>query len=111
MLDLAQSLNAPLAIIEKRRPSNEEKVETLNIIGDVKGKIALTFDDEKRERKGLAAAIAKHAINHDVAKCRVLVYVLTPDTAGEVREEIAQTVGDSAEIDDEIRGLFAALGG
>lgn len=44
--DFAARLNAPLAIIEKRRVGNEDRTETLNIIGDVKGKIALTVDDE-----------------------------------------------------------------
>jgi len=44
--DLAERLNAPLAIMEKRRISNDDKVETLNVIGEVDGKIALTVDDE-----------------------------------------------------------------
>jgi len=44
--DVAESLNAPLAIIEKRRLGNYDRTEILNVIGDVKGKTALTFDDE-----------------------------------------------------------------
>ena len=44
--DLAERLDAPLAIIEKRRVGNEDKSETLNVIGDVKGMRALTVDDE-----------------------------------------------------------------
>ncbi len=44
--DLAHNLNAPLAIMEKRRIGNEGKIETLNVIGDVKDRIALTVDDE-----------------------------------------------------------------
>ena len=44
--DMAERLKAPLAIIEKRRIGNAEMTETLNIIGDVEDKIALTFDDE-----------------------------------------------------------------
>lgn len=44
--DVAENLNAPLAIIEKRRLGNEDSTEILNVIGDVKGKTALTFDDE-----------------------------------------------------------------
>jgi len=44
--DLATRLNAPLAIIEKRRMGNEDATETLNIIGDVRGMRALTVDDE-----------------------------------------------------------------
>ncbi|HEY92278.1 MAG TPA: ribose-phosphate pyrophosphokinase [Dehalococcoidia bacterium] len=44
--DLAAKINAPLAIMEKRRVSNADQTETLNIIGEVKGKVALTVDDE-----------------------------------------------------------------
>ena len=44
--DVAERLNAPLAIIEKRRLGNHDQTETINIIGDVEGKVALTFDDE-----------------------------------------------------------------
>ncbi|RPJ62753.1 MAG: ribose-phosphate pyrophosphokinase [Dehalococcoidia bacterium] len=44
--DLAEKLDAPLAIIEKRRLGNMDTTETLNIIGDVKGKRAITVDDE-----------------------------------------------------------------
>ncbi|MBA7474997.1 Ribose-phosphate pyrophosphokinase [subsurface metagenome] len=44
--DLASRLNAPLAIVEKRRVGNVDKSETLNVIGDVAGKVALTVDDE-----------------------------------------------------------------
>jgi ribose-phosphate pyrophosphokinase len=44
--DMAARLKAPLAIIEKRRMGNNDQTETLNIIGDVAGKTAITFDDE-----------------------------------------------------------------
>jgi ribose-phosphate pyrophosphokinase len=44
--DMAAKLNAPLAIIEKRRVGNVDMTETLNIIGEVKGMRALTIDDE-----------------------------------------------------------------
>ncbi|MFC1965501.1 ribose-phosphate diphosphokinase [Chloroflexota bacterium] len=44
--DLAAFLNAPLAIMEKRRLGNADQTETLNVIGEVEGKIALTVDDE-----------------------------------------------------------------
>ena len=41
---LADFLKAPIAIIEKRRPKPGE-AEVMNIIGDVRGKIALMIDD------------------------------------------------------------------
>ncbi len=44
--DFAARLKAPLAIMEKRRLDNAGQTETLNVIGDVKGKVALTVDDE-----------------------------------------------------------------
>ncbi len=44
--DLAAKLDAPLAIVEKRRVGNVDRSEALNIIGEVGGKLALTVDDE-----------------------------------------------------------------
>ncbi|UCB42837.1 MAG: ribose-phosphate pyrophosphokinase [Dehalococcoidales bacterium] len=44
--DMAARLDAPLAIIEKRRLGNTDKTEILNVIGDVEGRPALAFDDE-----------------------------------------------------------------
>jgi len=44
--DLAAKLNAPLAIMEKRRVGNVDRTETLNVIGEVEGRVALTVDDE-----------------------------------------------------------------
>jgi len=44
--DLAAKLNAPLAIMEKRRVGNVGQTETLNVIGEVEGRVALTVDDE-----------------------------------------------------------------
>jgi ribose-phosphate pyrophosphokinase len=44
--NVAQSLDAPLAIIEKRRLGNKESSEALNLIGDVQGREAILVDDE-----------------------------------------------------------------
>jgi ribose-phosphate pyrophosphokinase len=44
--DLAEKLGAPLAIMEKRRVDNVDQAETLNVIGEVEGRVALTVDDE-----------------------------------------------------------------
>ena len=44
--NFAERINAPLAIIEKRRLGNNDRVETLNVIGNVEGKHAILFDDE-----------------------------------------------------------------
>ncbi len=42
----AEILEAPLAVIEKRRPGNQDMAELLNVIGDVRGKRAIIVDDE-----------------------------------------------------------------
>ncbi len=46
--NFAQALNLPLAIIEKRRiqQKNGSRAKALNVIGDVKGKNCILFDDE-----------------------------------------------------------------
>jgi ribose-phosphate pyrophosphokinase len=44
--DLATRLNAPLAIMEKRRLGNNDRTQTLNVIGDVEGMVSLIVDDE-----------------------------------------------------------------
>ena len=56
--DLAAKLNAPLAIMEKRRLGNDDKTETLNVIGDVKGRTALTVDDEIDTAGSLVGVVA-----------------------------------------------------
>jgi len=44
--DIAARLDVPLAIMEKRRIGNDDRTETLTVIGDVKGKNALIVDEE-----------------------------------------------------------------
>jgi len=55
--DVAANLEAPLAIIEKRRLGNTDATETLNIIGEVQGMRALTVDDEVDTASSLIGAI------------------------------------------------------
>jgi ribose-phosphate pyrophosphokinase len=55
--DMAERLNAPLAIIEKRRIGNVDIAETLDLIGDVEGKRALTIDDEIDTAGSLVGAV------------------------------------------------------
>src|SRR3954468_20023499 len=42
----AEILDAPLAIIEKRRIGNLDRAELMNVIGEVRGKRAIIVDDE-----------------------------------------------------------------
>lgn len=44
--NFAQLIDAPLAIVEKRRAGNADRTEVLNLIGEVEGKIAILVDDE-----------------------------------------------------------------
>ena len=42
----SEYFKCPMALIDKRRKGNDDNAEATNIIGDVKGKVALIFDDE-----------------------------------------------------------------
>ena len=42
----AELLDAPLAIVEKRRHGNLDRAEVINVIGEVRGKRAIIVDDE-----------------------------------------------------------------
>jgi ribose-phosphate pyrophosphokinase len=42
----ADAIDAPLGIVEKRRIANDDKVESLNVIGDVARHPVILFDDE-----------------------------------------------------------------
>jgi len=44
--NFAEILQAPLAIVEKRRVGNDDKTELMNIIGEVAGHTAVIIDDE-----------------------------------------------------------------
>src|SRR5260370_15546975 len=54
---LADRLNAPLAIVEKRRISNNSIAEAMGIIGSVDGKHALIVDDEIDTAGSLTQAV------------------------------------------------------
>ncbi|MBA7561033.1 Ribose-phosphate pyrophosphokinase [subsurface metagenome] len=70
--DLAAKLNAPLAIMEKRRVGNGDQAETLNVIGEVEGKVALTVDDEidtAGSLVGVTAALEERGVKEIYACC------------------------------------------
>ncbi|MBI2851819.1 MAG: ribose-phosphate pyrophosphokinase [Chloroflexi bacterium] len=56
--DVAARLNAPLAIIEKKRLDNAGHTAVLNVIGEVSGKNALIFDDEIDTAGSLVNAVS-----------------------------------------------------
>jgi len=70
--DLAAKLNAPLAIMEKRRVDNLGRTETLNLIGEVEGKVALTVDDEIDTAGSLVNTVSvleEHGVKETYACC------------------------------------------
>jgi ribose-phosphate pyrophosphokinase len=81
----AELLEAPLAIIEKRRVGNLDKAELMNVIGEVRGRRAIIVDDEvdtagtltetvqALEREGVTEiyACATHGILSDPAVERI----------------------------------------
>ncbi|MBA7619355.1 Ribose-phosphate pyrophosphokinase [subsurface metagenome] len=70
--DLAAKLNAPLAIMEKRRVGNGDQAETLNVIGEVESKVALTVDDEidtAGSLVGVTAALEERGVKEIYACC------------------------------------------
>lgn len=55
--NFAELLDAPLAIIEKRRYANDGSSESLTLIGDVQGRTALIVDDEIDRASSLVGAV------------------------------------------------------
>ena len=103
----AELMDAPLAIVEKRRIGNQDRTEVLNVIGDVRGKRAIIVDDEidtagtliqivnALQREGVTElyACATHAVLSDPAVQRI--------AQSELREVV---VSDSIPISPEKRG-------
>jgi len=104
--DLAERLNAPLAIMEKRRIDNDDKAETLNVIGEVEGKIALTVDDEIDTAGSLTGVVAtlKERGAKEIYSC-----CTHPIFSGKAIERIASSsvkevvVTDTVPVNDEKR--------
>jgi len=81
----AELLDAPLAIIEKRRVGNLDRAEVMNVIGEVRGRRAIIVDDEidtagtlievvrALEREGVTEiyACATHGVLSDPAVERI----------------------------------------
>jgi ribose-phosphate pyrophosphokinase len=94
----AELLDAPLAVVEKRRVGNMDRAEVLNVIGEVRGKRAIIVDDEfdtagtlleivnalRREGCDEIYACATHGVLSDPAVERIaesgLLEVVVTDT-------------------------------
>jgi ribose-phosphate pyrophosphokinase len=68
----ARKLRVPLAIMDKRRTGNDDSAKILHLIGDVRGKTAVLFDDELSTGGSLVGAA--HAL-HDNGAHRILAAV------------------------------------
>jgi ribose-phosphate pyrophosphokinase len=69
--NFAEELNAPLAIVEKRRQPDDSGIRQLNLIGRVEGHNAIIFDDEIDTGGTIAQAadfVRRHGA-HDVYAC------------------------------------------
>ena len=66
--DLADRVNAPIAIIEKRRP-RPGVAEVMNIIGDVEGKTCIIVDDTAGSLCGGAKALKERGAAKVMAAC------------------------------------------
>ena len=96
---VANRLNAPLAIVDKRRPKENES-EVMNIIGDVAGMNAMLFDDMIDTAGTLvkAAEAIKNAGATSVRACAT-----HPVFSGEAIERINKSVLEEVIVSDSIR--------
>ena len=97
--DVADRLHAPLAIIEKRRIGNDERTETMNVIGDVEGKVALTFDDEIATG-GTIINAARALMEHGVKE--VFCCVTHPILSGNASQLMAESNFTEVVVSDTI---------
>jgi len=97
--DLAAKLNAPLAIVEKRRVGNNDQAETLNIIGEVQGKVALTVDDEidtAGSLVGVASALKEHGVKEVYSCCTHPIF------SGSATQRIASSLAKEVVVTDTV---------
>ena len=83
--NMAERIGAPLAIVEKRRMGNADELETLNVIGDVEGRIAIMVDDEVATGGSLIStidALKERGVTEVYACCTH--GVLSGDAAGRI---------------------------
>jgi ribose-phosphate pyrophosphokinase len=71
--NFAEQLNAPLAIVEKRRVGNEGRTESLQLIGNIAGRHAIIVDDEIDTAGSIiqAAQLVKEQGAKDIYACAV----------------------------------------
>lgn len=87
--DMADLLNAPIAIIEKQRIGNNDRTAAVNVIGDVDGRKVLIVDDEIDTGGTVVAAVQllKEQGATDVYCCAV-----HPILSGSAHERLASSL-------------------
>ena len=104
--DFARILDAPIAIIEKQRTGNQDRVEAVNLIGDVAGKTAIIVDDEIGTG-GTVIAAAQALKDHGAEDiyCCVTHPVLSGDASAILADNLLKetVVTDTLPIQEEKR--------
>src|SRR5262245_21610398 len=104
--NFAERLNAPLAIVEKRRLGNDGRMESLGLIGQVAGRAAIIVDDEIDTAGTLLQAVrlVKEQGAHDVYACAVHGVLSGPAVERlRVSELKAVILSDTVRLPDEKR--------
>ncbi len=104
--DTARILDVPIAIVEKHRVGNEDRVEVANIIGQVDGKTALIIDDEiGTGGTVIAAANALKEHGAEEIYCCVTHPVFSGDASRILMDSVVQefVVTDTLELPAEKR--------
>jgi ribose-phosphate pyrophosphokinase len=102
--DLAAGLDASLAIMEKRREGNTGKSETMNVIGEVAGKVALTVDDEidtGGSLRSVVRALKEHRVKEIYSCCTHPIFsgsAVSKLAAAPIKEVV---VTDTVPLNDE----------
>ena len=102
--NFAELVRAPLAIVEKRRTGNNSMPETLQLIGDVKGKSAIIVDDEIDTASSITGAV--HLLEEHGAK-RIFASCVHPILSGPAVERLRESpivelvATDTVKLDDD----------
>lgn len=87
--DMADLLNAPLAIIEKQRLGNKDRVAAVNLIGEVRNKTALIVDDEI-DTGGTVVSAANLLTDHGAEEvyCCAVHPILSGDAPNAIKNSV-----------------------
>lgn len=96
---IAKRLHLPMAIIDKRRFDDREKAQSVALIGDVKGKECIIFDDEIATGGSIREAAR---ILREFGASRVRVGITHPVLSGNAIETLSNAEVDELVVADTI---------